>query len=88
MSHMTTAIDCRGLGAALAVLRIKQAIHAAPEHALPLQARLGEGCAADAVAAGLRAQACDVRLVRDERTLLAETSALAARRNLALPAHV
>lgn len=87
MTYVNSAIDCRGLDPALTVLRIKQAIHSTPQHALPLRVRLGEDCARDAVATGLRALACDVRLVSEELDLLAETS-MASSRGLIPTAHV
>ncbi|WP_138469346.1 hypothetical protein [Poseidonocella sp. HB161398] len=82
MSH----IDCRGLSAPLAVLRIKQAILNVPGHALPLLAQLDDGCAPDAVAAGLRAHACDVRLATDIEPFLPD--ALPSGPGPAMTAHV
>lgn len=88
MSHSNTAIDCRGLGVAIAVLRIKQAIHDAPDHALPLRVHLGDGCERDEVAFGLRAMACDVRLLSDGVDLLAQEAVSSSRQGLNLTAHV
>lgn len=56
-------LDCRGLPAAIAVLRIKLALHSASDDDPHVRAQLGEACCADAVLSGLRADASCVRLV-------------------------
>lgn len=63
MKHPKVQLDCRGLPAAVAVLRIKQAIHVASKDSLSIMARLSRNCGADRVMAGLRGEDLDVQLV-------------------------
>ncbi len=49
-------LDCRGLPEALAVLRIKQALHCASMDTAKVHVQISEDCCQDAIQTGLRSE--------------------------------
>ena len=56
------SLDCRGLPEAIAVLRIKQALHCATTDTQRFRVQISDACCPDTVEAGLGADAACVSL--------------------------